>query len=168
MAKHQLTSDAQVLSSLTMEQAALLEEESEYSYEDSEYMSDEEMLMQEFPDNPTYAQMLLEAVKSMNPKGASRQAIIKYEKTNYDMGTESSVISRIRNALNKLVDIELDLEEAEAELEAEFDDELDDDELDVEMDEDDFDDELDEDINKYFLLTNLIYKSLLYTVSSEG
>ena len=61
-----------------MEQAALLEEESEYSYVDSEYMSDEEMLMQEFPDNPTYAQMLLEAVKSMNPKGRSRQAIIKW------------------------------------------------------------------------------------------
>ena len=47
--------------------------------------------------------------------------------------------SRIKNALNKLEDIKLDLEEAEAELEAEFDDELDD---------DDFDDELDEDINK--------------------
>ena len=54
-----------------MEQAALLEEESDYSYVDSEYMSDEEMLMQEFPDNPTYAQMLLETVKSMENKGAA-------------------------------------------------------------------------------------------------
>ena len=146
MAKHQLTSDAQVLSSLTMEQAALMEEESEYSYADSEYMSDEEMLMQEFPDNPTFAQMLLEAVKSMNPKGASRQAIIKYDQTNYDMDMESSMNSRIRNALNNLEDIKLVLEEVEAELEDDFDEELDDDDLDVEMDEDDFDDELDEDI----------------------
>ena len=55
--------------------------------------------------------------------------------------------SRIKNVLNKLEGVKLDLEEAEAELEAEFDDELDDDDLDVEMDEDDFDDELDEDIN---------------------
>ena len=129
MAKHQLTSDAQVLSSLTMEQAALMEEESEYSYADSEYMSDEEMLMQEFPDNPTFAQMLLEAVKSMNPKGASRQAIIKYDQTNYDMDMESSMNSRIRNALNNLEDIKLVLEEVEAELEDDFDDELDDDDI---------------------------------------
>ena len=56
-----------------MEQAALLEEESEYSYVDSEYMSDEEMLMQEFPDNPTYAQVL-QAVKSMNPKAKYKLA----------------------------------------------------------------------------------------------
>ena len=124
-----------------------MEEESEYSYADSEYMSDEEMLMQEFPDNPTFAQMLLEAVKSMNPKGASRQAIIKYDQTNYDMDMESSMNSRIRNALDNLEDIKLVLEEVEAELEDDFDEELDDDDLDVEMDEDDFDDELDEDID---------------------
>ena len=104
--------------------------------------------MLKFPDNPTYAQMLLEAVKSMNPKGASRQAIIKYDQTNYDMGMESSVNSRIKNALNKLEFVKLDLEEAEAELEAKFDDKLDEDDVDVEIDEDDFHDEQDEDIGQ--------------------
>ena len=106
-----------------------MEEESEYSCVDSEYMSDEEMLIL---DNPTVAQMLLEAVKSMKD-------II--------MDMEYSVYSTIKNALDKLEDVKLVQEEAEAELEGEFDEELDDDDddLDVEMDEDDFDDELDKD-----------------------
>ena len=82
------------------------------------------------------AQMLLEAVKSMNGVQASHHLV---QPNQLRQDTKYGVNSRIKNALNKLDDIKLDLEEAEAELEAEFDDELDD---------DDFDDELDEDINK--------------------
>ena len=120
----------------------MLEEESEYSYVDSEYMSDEEMLMQEFPDNPTYAQLLLEAIKSMNPKVKTRQ-------TNYDMGKESLVNSKIKSALKKLEGVKLALKEIEAELEGE-------------MDEDDFEDELDEGQSIFVFVYILIpqYKSL--------
>ena len=105
-----LTSDVQVLSSLTMEQAALLEEESEYSYADSEYMSDEEMLMQEFPDNPPRSvQMLLEA------------ALNKLEDIKLDLEDAET-------ELEGEVDDELDDDDLDVEMdEDDFDDELDED-----------------------------------------
>ena len=46
----------------------------EYSYVDSEYMSDEDMLMQEFPDNPTYSQT---GVNSMIKKALKKVVMAK-------------------------------------------------------------------------------------------